>query len=177
MILRSLSSIGNYGNHFWLFAFTVSVSSNINANPHTLSEMTRTHTACDNHFYLKSISQVSLADELRDLFFLLRFIAFNCNSIQLIYSIVFQLIFLLVFFIYSFAVDADEENGIDLLSRTEIESRKTKAAPPNCPRTCPVLSTPAEPVCGSDGLIYANSCEMKKKTCLRNGSANVKVNF
>lgn len=66
---------------------------------------------------------------------------------------------------FSFIIDAERE----------IESRKTKAAIPNCPRTCPPFTTPTEPVCGSDGLIYANSCEMKKKTCLRNGASNIKV--
>lgn len=58
-----------------------------------------------------------------------------------------------------------------------VENRQNKAVTPNCPRTCPVLTTPEEPVCGSDGLIYANSCEMKKKTCSRNGVANVKVSI
>lgn len=66
------------------------------------------------------------------------------------------------------------------VDKLQQQQRETRAAPPpanNCPRTCPVLTSPSEPVCGSDGLIYANACEMKKKTCIRNGAANVKVNF
>lgn len=54
--------------------------------------------------------------------------------------------------------------------------RQNRALSNNCPRSCPqALTIKAEPVCGSDGLIYANICEMKKKTCPRNGAKIVKV--
>lgn len=78
-----------------------------------------------------------------------------------------------LFFSFATELTAATEN-VDAKS-TMIENRQNKAITPNCPRTCPVLTTPEQPVCGSDGLIYANSCEMKKKTCSRNGVANVKV--
>lgn len=34
----------------------------------------------------------------------------------------------------------------------------------SCPRICPQGSSEV-PVCGTDGVIYANACELKKKTC------------
>ncbi|XP_055915522.1 serine protease inhibitor dipetalogastin isoform X1 [Eupeodes corollae] len=52
--------------------------------------------------------------------------------------------------------------------------RQNRASAASCPRSCPPTTTiQAEPVCGSDGLIYANICEMKKKTCSRNGANGV----
>ncbi|KAG8250076.1 hypothetical protein J6590_005470 [Homalodisca vitripennis] len=36
----------------------------------------------------------------------------------------------------------------------------------SCPRICP-QGGGGEPVCGSDGIIYRNLCELKKKTCGR----------
>ncbi|XP_035711856.1 agrin isoform X2 [Folsomia candida] len=34
----------------------------------------------------------------------------------------------------------------------------------SCPRSCSKVS---EPVCASDGVIYANDCEMRRRTCLK----------
>lgn len=53
-------------------------------------------------------------------------------------------------------------------------TRESRSQIENCPRSCPPsLTVGAEPVCGSDGWLYANLCDMRKKTCSRNGSIKV----
>ncbi|XP_030372681.1 agrin [Scaptodrosophila lebanonensis] len=52
---------------------------------------------------------------------------------------------------------------------------RASAGANNCPRSCPPsLTVGAEPVCGTDGFIYANLCELRKKTCARSGVSMVK---
>lgn len=61
-----------------------------------------------------------------------------------------------------------------LIATSGGSNRESKAISTNCPRSCPAATTPVEPVCGSDGIIYANSCEMKKKTCSKSSHNQVK---
>ncbi|XP_034256084.1 agrin [Thrips palmi] len=41
----------------------------------------------------------------------------------------------------------------------------------SCPRICPVQGG-GDPVCGSDGVIYTNQCDMRKKTCGKGVTVN-----
>lgn len=47
---------------------------------------------------------------------------------------------------------------------TEISISVLSARDSSCPRICPPGGL-GDPVCGTDGFIYPNICEMRKKTC------------
>lgn len=68
-------------------------------------------------------------------------------------------------------------DGGDAVLNSLFQLRQNRAmSSTTCPRSCaPSATVNAEPVCGTDGLIYANICEMKKKTCSRNGAIVLKV--
>lgn len=56
--------------------------------------------------------------------------------------------------------------------------RQNRASISSCPRSCPPsLTVGVDAVCGSDGLIYANLCDMKKKTCSRNSAIKVSMPY
>lgn len=67
-----------------------------------------------------------------------------------------------------FYLITDSDSTITLIS-----TRENRAISTSCPRSCPTSGSPQEPVCGSDDIIYANSCEMKKKTCSKIGGNNI----
>lgn len=71
-----------------------------------------------------------------------------------------------------------DEADFDFQNDFNLDRQNRAGLVANCPRSCPPsLTVNAEPVCGSDGYIYGNLCEMRKKTCTRNGVAAVKVNM
>ncbi|XP_059613986.1 agrin [Phlebotomus argentipes] len=75
--------------------------------------------------------------------------------------------FILITVFFALSVVAD-----DTVKANSTE-RQSRAISTNCPRLCPPLGASLEPVCGSDGYIYSNLCEMKKKTCSKTGPNTV----
>ncbi|KAJ8925409.1 hypothetical protein NQ315_009241 [Exocentrus adspersus] len=55
-------------------------------------------------------------------------------------------------------------HGLSIRDETDLKQSVTALRDSSCPRICN-QNMYGDPVCGSDGVIYPNICELKKKTC------------
>lgn len=81
---------------------------------------------------------------------------------------------ILNYYIFIFPILVIPESSPVLINTNTENHRQNKAISSNCPRSCPQATTAQDPICGTDGIIYANLCEMKKKTCTKGNINAVK---